>query len=175
MRGVAARYPAYDRASASLFDVEARIEACRTRYQRATPIGAESDEQLALAAFVWSRSRGMLIAVTIDGPVRASFERGRAYYEARRGQMDLACADCHVRNVGKRLFAETISQGHPTAFPAYRLEWQTLGSLARRMRACLNGVRAELPPPNDPIYASLALYLAWRAQGLPIEAPGVRR
>lgn len=175
MRGVAARYPAYDRTSAALLDVEARIDACRTRYQHAAPFGAESDDRLALAAFVSSRSRGMPIAVAIDGPAREPFERGRAFYETRRGQIDLACEDCHVRNAGKRLLAETISQGHPNAFPAYRLEWQTLGSLSRRIRACLNGVRAETPAAGDPIYAALALYLAWRAQGLPIEAPGVRR
>ncbi len=175
MRGVAARYPAYDRASGALLDVEARIDACRTRYQRAEPLGADNDERLALAAFVSSRSRGMPIGVAIDGPAREWFDRGRAFYQTRRGQIDLACEDCHVRNAGKRLLAETISQGHPNAFPAYRLEWQTLGSLSRRIRACLNGVRAEVPAAGDPIYASLALYLAWRAQGLPVEAPGVRR
>jgi sulfur-oxidizing protein SoxA len=175
MRGVAARYPAYDRVRGTLLDIEARIDGCRTRYQRAAPFGAENDERLALAAFVSNRSRGMPIAIAIDGPAREWFERGRAFYQTRRGQIDLACDDCHVRSVGKRLLGETISQGHPNAFPAYRLEWQTVGSLTRRIRSCLNGVRAEVPAADDPVYLSLALYLASRAQGLAIEAPGVRR
>jgi len=89
--------------------------------------------------------------------------------------MNLACAGCHDRNWGKRLYTETISQGHPTAFPAYRLEWQGLGSLSRRIRACLFGVRARMPPPGAQELTEIALYLAWRAQGLPLEAPGVRR
>ena len=70
---------------------------------------------------------------------------------------------------------EKISQGHPTAYPVYRLDWQALGSLERRFRACLSGVRAEMMPYESPAYRDLELFLSWRAQGLPIETPGVRR
>ena len=83
---------------------------------------------------------------SIDGPARAAFERGREFYARRHGQMNLACTHCHDQNWGKRLLGETISQGHGTGFPAYRLEWQALGSLQRRLRACLFGIRAEMPP-----------------------------
>ena len=89
--------------------------------------------------------------------------------------MNLACTHCHDQSYGKRLYTETISQGHGTAFPAYRLEWQGQGSLQRRLRACLFGVRAEMPKPGAPELTDLELYLAWRANGLPIESPGVRR
>ena len=47
--------------------------------------------------------------------------------------------------------------------------------LDRRLRACLAGIRAEMPAPGAPELQDLALFLAWRAGGLPIEAPGVRR
>ena len=33
----------------------------------------------------------------------------------------------------------------------------------------------EMPPPGAPELTDVELYLAWRAQGLPLEAPGVRR
>ena len=113
-------------------------------------------------------------AVAIDGDPRAAFERGRAFYTQRHGQMNLACTQCHDQNWGKRLLAETISQGHGNAFPAYRLEWQGLGSLQRRIRACLFGIRAEMPPPGTPELTDVELYLgvaragaaarnAWRA------------
>jgi len=36
-------------------------------------------------------------------------------------------------------------------------------------------VRAEPPPYNAPDLLDLSLFLAWRAQGLAIESPGVRR
>jgi L-cysteine S-thiosulfotransferase len=175
MRGVAARYPAFDVAAGAVFDLEARINACRMRYQDAKPFERESDELLALTAYVAYQSRGMPFAVTIDGPQRGAFDRGRALYTTRHGQMNLSCAQCHEQNWGKRLYAETVSQGHGNAFPAYRLEWQTLGSLQRRIRACFFGIRAEMPRPGAPELTDLELYLAWRATGLKLEAPGVRR
>jgi sulfur-oxidizing protein SoxA len=175
MRGVAARYPAFDQSAGAVIDLGARINACRVRNQALKPLERESDDLLALTAYVAYQSRGMPTAASIDGPARASFDRGRALYTTRYGQMNLSCAQCHDQNWGKRLYAETISQGHGNAFPAYRLEWQTLGSLQRRIRACLFGVRAEMPRPGAPELTDLELYVAWRAQGLPLEAPGVRR
>ncbi len=175
MRGVAARYPAVDAASGTLFDVEARINDCRTRRQRAAPFARESEELLAITAYVALQSRGMPFAVSVDGAARPAFERARAFYHERHGQMNLSCAQCHEQNWGRRLLAEKISQGHGTAFPAYRLEWQSMGSLDRRLRACLNGIRAEMPAAGAPETIGLALFLAWRAEGLKLEAPGVRR
>jgi sulfur-oxidizing protein SoxA len=175
MRGAAARYPAFDQSAGAVIDLEARINACRVRNQALTALEHESDDLLALTAYVAYQSRGMPTAASIDGPARASFERGRSSYTTRHGQMNLSCAQCHEQNWGKRLYAETISQGHGNAFPAYRLEWQTLGSLQRRIRACLFGVRAEMPRPGAPELTDLELYVALRAQGLPLEAPGVRR
>jgi sulfur-oxidizing protein SoxA len=175
MHGVAANYPKFDANAAAELDLEARINDCRTRREQAPALARESEDLLALTAFVAYQSRGAPLAVTIDGPARASFERGREFYFTRHGQMNIACTQCHDQNWGKRLLAETISQGHPTAFPAYRLEWQGVGSLQRRLRACLFGIRAEMPAPGAPELTDLELYLAWRSQGLPIEAPGVRR
>jgi len=175
MRNVAARYPAFDRSSGEVVDLEARINACRMQRQRLSAWPREADDLLALTAYVARQSRGMPLTVAINGPAKASFDRGRALFHTRHGQMNLSCAQCHDENWGKRLLAETISQGHGNAFPAYRLEWQTLGSLQRRIRACYYGVRAEMPAPGARELTDLELYLAWRAQGLPLEVPGVRR
>ena len=175
MRGVAARHPRFDAVTGTLFDLEARINDCRTRRQRAGSWPRESEDLLALTAYVAFQSRGMPLAVAIDGDARPAFERGRAFYMKRQGQMNLACTQCHDQNWGKRLLAETISQGHGNAFPVYRLEWQGLGSLQRRIRACLFGIRAEMPPAGTPILTDVELFLAWRAEGLPVETPGVRR
>jgi L-cysteine S-thiosulfotransferase len=175
MRGVAARHPAFDAASGGVLDLEARINDCRVRRQKEPALARESDDLLGLTAYVAMQSRGMPLAVRIDGPAAAAFERGRVFYNQRHGQMNLSCAQCHDQNWGKRLYAETVSQGHPNAFPAYKLEWQTMGSLQRRLRACLFGIRAEMPPAGAPELTDLELFLAWRAQGLPLESPGVRR
>src|SRR5262249_10067288 len=111
----------------------------------------------------------------IDGPAKAHFEAGEASYRLRRGQMNLSCAHCHEANRGKRLLSETISQGQPNGYPADRMEWPTMGSLERRRPGCPPGVWPRRLPYGSPDYLDLELYLAWRAQGLPIESPGVRR
>ena len=175
MKGVAARYPLYDAKLGRLLNLEGRIQHCRAERQQADPLPYESQPLLALTALVAHESRGLPMSVRVDGPARAAFENGRALYYERQGQLDLSCAQCHEDNWGKRLRAERISQGHANGFPIYRLEWQTLGSLHRRLRACYQGVRAEPPTSGAPELLALELYLAWRAQGLPIETPAVRR
>jgi len=175
MRGVAARYPKVDPASGKLLDLEGRINLCRAERMGAEALRRESEELLALSAYLARQSRGEPIRVEIGGAAQSHFESGRAFYYRRHGQLNLSCAHCHEQNWGKRLYAETITQGHPNAWPAYRMEWQTLGSLERRLRACLSGIRAEMLPYGASQYLDLELFLAWRAQGLPVEAPGVRR
>ena len=175
MKGVAARYPAFDTKAGRLLNLEGRINECRTAHQGATPFPYESEALLSLTAYVAHQSRGMPVAVAIDGPARKHFETGEKLYYQRRGQLNLACAQCHTENWGRKLGPETISQGHPNAYPLYRLEWQTLGSLQRRFRSCLSGIRAEMLPYGAPEYLDLELYVAWRAAGLEIETPGVRR
>jgi len=175
MKAAATRYPRIDPGAARLVNLEGRINLCRTRNQASAALAYESEELLALTAFVAHQSRGMPMNVAIGAQNRENFERGRALYHRRLGQMNLACTHCHDQNWGKTLLADTISQGHGNAYPIYRLEWQTVGSLHRRMRSCLYGVRAEMWPGGAEQFLDLELYLAWRAGGLPIETPGVRR
>ena len=73
-----------------------------------------------------------------------------------------------------KLAGAVIPQGHPNGYPEYRLEWQTMGSLTRRIRNCMVGVRAEPFPPDSAEMTALALFLAARAAGLKIETPAVR-
>lgn len=175
MKGVAARYPRIERDADGLLNLEGRINRCRTVHQRAPVLAYESDELLSLTALVAHQSRGFPVDVSIEDRARAHFERGRDTYFRRMGQINLACVHCHDRNAGRRLLAETISQGHGNAYPIYRLEWQSAGSLHRRLRSCYFGVRAQLPPYGAQELLDLELYLAWRATGLAIETPGVRR
>ena len=174
MKGVATRYPLLDRGTGRLLNLEGRIMQCTEQRQRAPPLAYESEALLALTTYVRHQSRGMPVSVTIDSQARSYFEKGRALYYQRMGQMNLSCANCHQENWGRNLGPETISQGHGSDYPVYRLEWQTLGSLQRRFRSCFSGVRAEMLPYGAPEYLDLELYLAWRGNGLPIETPGVR-
>ncbi len=174
MQGVAARYPAVA-ADGALLNIEARIERCRTRNQSQPAFGHESEPLLALTAAIALRSRGMSVAVATDGPAAAYLAEGRRFYTTRQGQLNLSCGQCHDENAGRRLRGDVISSGLGTGYPAYRLEWNTLGSLHRRLRACSLGVRATQFELGSPEYLALELFLAQRANGLPLEAPGLRR
>jgi sulfur-oxidizing protein SoxA len=175
MWGAATRYPLVDGATKQLLNVEGRINQCRTVRQGAPAFGHESEALLSLTAYVAFQSRGMPLAASADGPARPHYEAGRRLYTTRMGQMNLACTQCHDANWGRQLLAEMVSQGQPNGYPAYRLEWQALGSLHRRLRACLFGIRAEPFPAGSPELLSLELYLAVRGKGLPVETPAVRR
>jgi sulfur-oxidizing protein SoxA len=174
MAGVAARYPVVAEDGA-LLNLEGRIERCRTRHQGEAALGYESDALLSLTAAVALRSRGMPMSVAVDGKAAPFLEAGRHLYETRQGQLNLACGQCHDDNAGRRLRGDVISNGLGTGYPAYRLEWNTLGSLHRRLRACSLGVRATQFELGSPEYLALELFLADRARGLPMEAPGLRR
>ena len=176
MKGVAARYPKFDEAARRPIDLEGRILRCRAERQQAPPLARESRELLALTAYVARQSRGMPVqdAVAADPRLRPFRDAGRARFERRQGQIALSCAQCHDDNWGKSLAGNTIPQAHPTGYPLYRLEWQSVGSLQRRLRNCLIGMRAEPYAYGAPEYLELALYLMWRARGMKMEAPAVR-
>ncbi|HSC01108.1 MAG TPA: sulfur oxidation c-type cytochrome SoxA, partial [Burkholderiaceae bacterium] len=143
MRGVAARYPDWDKIGGKPVDLSQRINLCRTRHQRVPPLPPESAEMIGLETYVAHQSRGMPLTTGTARELEAPRERGRRLYEQRIGQLNLSCALCHDGLPGRVLGGATIPQGHVNGYPTYRLEWQGMGSLQRRIRNCLSGVRAE--------------------------------
>jgi L-cysteine S-thiosulfotransferase len=174
MKGVAARYPALDAATLQPIDLAGKIQQCRTERQKAAPWPRESKPLLALTAYIGLQSRGMPITPGTESALAEAAARGRTLFTRRLGQLNLACANCHDDNWGQKLGSATIPQGHATGYPLYRLEWQGLGSLQRRMRNCLTGVRAEPFGPDAAEWVDLEAYLMQRAAGMPIETPAVR-
>jgi sulfur-oxidizing protein SoxA len=174
MKGVAARYPAFDTESGKPVDLEQRINLERVRHQQAPLLRAESSELLALSTYVALQSRGEPIAPPNDERLAPFIAAGRAFFNLRQGQLNLSCALCHDDNWGKRLAGNIVPQGHPNGYPLYRLEWQSVGSLQRRLRNCISGMRAEVPEYDSPEYVDLELFLMQRAAGMPMESPAVR-
>jgi sulfur-oxidizing protein SoxA len=174
MKGVAARHPSFDTAKGRPISLEQRVNLCRIDRQQAPPLAHESRDLLALTAYVARQSRGLPIDVAIDGRTQPFLDAGRATFHRRQGQLNLACSQCHDDLWGRSLVGNVIPQAHPTGYPIYRLEWQGLGSLQRRLRNCLVGVRAEPYDYGAPELVDLELFLMWRARGMSIEAPAVR-
>jgi sulfur-oxidizing protein SoxA len=174
MRGVAAHYPDFDAAEARPVTLAQRINLCRTRHQQASPFAYESRELLALEAFIAQQSRGLPIKPNPDKNLEPFVSQGRDLFMQRQGQLNLGCTNCHDDNWDKHLAGSPITQAHPTGYPEYRLEWQTLGSLERRLRSCMAGIRAKPYDYGAPEMVELELYLMSRAAGMPVETPAVR-
>jgi len=174
MVGVAARYPDWDDQSNRPVDLDGRIELCRARHQDAEPFGRESDDLLALSAFLTHQSKDLAITPPDDPRLTPWLERGETLYTSRMGQLNLSCAICHDDNAGSHLASALIPEAHPTGYPQYRLEWQTMGSLSRRFGNCLFGVRAKTFAAGSDEYIALELYLKSRAAGLALESPAIR-
>lgn len=174
LHGVAARFPAFDAGLQRPVNLAQRINLCRQNRQQAAPWRLESQELLSLESFVALQSRGLPMAPPTDARLQPFVERGRARYQQRLGQLDLSCAQCHDQRWGQRLGGTVIPQAHPTGYPLYRLEWQGLGSLQRRLRNCLSGVRAQPWPYGAQELVELELYLAAQASGMALESPAVR-
>jgi sulfur-oxidizing protein SoxA len=174
MKGVAARYPAFDAGRGRPIDLEQRVNICRADRQQATPLPFEGKELLALTAYIGRQSRGMPIETGNDERIKPFIEAGRDLFNRRQGQLNLSCAQCHDDNWGQKLAGAPVPQGHATGYPLYRLEWQSLGSLQRRLRNCIVGMRAEPYAFGAPEYVDLELYLMWRARGMKVETPAVR-
>lgn len=172
--GVAARYPRHDRRDDRPISLAGRVNRCRTEHQGAAAQTADGPQVLPLTVWLAWRSRGAPIVPDPDPRLEPWRQRGERLWQQRLGQLNLACVHCHDQRAGQRLGGALIPQGHPTGVPAYRLEWQAPGSLERRLRSCLVGVRAEPFAPGSDEWLALELYLMKRAAGMVVEGAAVR-
>ncbi|MGY8904029.1 MAG: sulfur oxidation c-type cytochrome SoxA [Burkholderiales bacterium] len=174
MKGVATRYPAFDGSLNRPVNLQQRINQCRVKHQQAQALPAQGPDSLGLESFVGLQSRGLPINPPPDERLAIHRAKGEQLFHQRMGQLNLSCAQCHNQLAGQRLGGSTIPQAHPTGYPQYRLEWQAVGALQRRLRNCMTGVRAQPYAWDAAEMLELELYLAQRAQGMVLETPGVR-
>lgn len=174
LKGVSISYPKYNEEDGKLRAIQDEINNCRTKRMKAKAWKWESDNMLGMAIFVKKQSRGMPLNVSIAGKAAPFYEKGKAFYNERRGGLDLACKHCHTDYAGMHIRANVLTSGLPNGFPTYRLKWQKPGSLHRRFRGCNTNVRSEPYKQGSDEYTNLELYLSHRANGLPNETPSVR-
>jgi L-cysteine S-thiosulfotransferase len=174
MKGIAARYPAFDKMLGRPVNLEQRINLCRARHQDASPLAYESRDLLALTAFVAEQSRGAAISPGTVPELEPFLAKGHDFFMKRQGQLNLGCTNCHDGNWNKHLAGSAVTQAMATGYPLYRLEWQSVGSLQRRLRNCITGMRAQNYDYGAPELVEVELYLMSRARGMPIETPAVR-
>jgi len=188
-------FPKLD-ASRKLVNLEDQISICRQRVEATTNANANSiatttastqsftnDDNPTLELSTFLNDAARQLAINIAPPTnplhaiiwKKNLADGERLFKTRLGHMNLSCQQCHDGKVGASMRAQKITAGHPTGFPAYRISWQGLGSIERRIRACYSGVQAQVPAPQDMRLRQLELYLKTRAQGLQLEGPSIRQ
>jgi sulfur-oxidizing protein SoxA len=144
MKGVAARYPAIPPGADSRSISEGRINLCRVENQKAERLAPES--RRPAVAYRLCRAS---VARPADRAARRCPRLASWRAEARRstrrrqGQLNLSCALCHDDNAGKKLAGIAIPAGPSDRLSDLSARMADLGSLKRRLRNCLVGLRAE--------------------------------
>jgi sulfur-oxidizing protein SoxA len=176
--GIANRYPFFDKESGKVITLEAAINTCREANGE-KPLGWQKGDMADISAYMHYTSRGKIINVEIpdDPRAQAIYEAGKQQFYAKRGQMNMACADCHVYNSGNKIRADLLSPalGQVTHFPVYRSKWGNLGTLHRRYGGCNKQVRAKPYKAQGPEYTALEYFHTYMSNGLEINGPGSRK
>jgi len=176
-RNIAQRYPYWDERTNMVRTIELDINECLKRKGQSPIENMKNGTMAEVAAYMKSLSRGQRVQTAILTPAaRDAYEEGRAFFWARRGQLNLSCATCHVDNAGKQLGGKIVSAalGHGVGYPAYRSEWSELGTLHWRYAACNLQVRAAPFKAQSRQYRRLQYYQTYLQQGLPLTAPSQR-
>lgn len=177
--GIAHYYPQWDSHKGAVVTLAQAVNNCRIANQE-PPLDTLKGPMAQLLAYMAFTSRGQPISVVIpDNDPRAlqAYQQGRAFYYQRRGQLNFACATCHIQNAGKKLRSEMLSAalGHTNSWPTYRLKWGEMGTLQRRFNECLEQIKAPVFPPSSIEFNNLEYFLAYMGNGVNITGPSTRK
>ncbi|MCB1724893.1 MAG: sulfur oxidation c-type cytochrome SoxA [Chromatiaceae bacterium] len=176
---IANRYPHWDADRRMVVTLPMALNECRTANGE-EPLPYKKGKLMSVLAFVTFESRGQKTAVDVpaeDDDALAAYEKGKAFFYTRRGQLNLSCAHCHVAYPGQLLRSETLSPalGHTTHWPVYRSKWGEMGSLHRRFAGCNEQVRAKAFDAQGEEYRDLEYFLTYMNNGLPLNGPASRK
>mgnify|MGYP006285561223 CR=1 FL=1 len=170
------QYPYFDTDRGEVITLELAINECRTS-NGAEPLGWKKGDIAKISGFLGYEARGKEIDVEVpNDEAQAWYERGKNHFYAKRGQLNMACADCHQYYSGQKARANVLSPalGHTTHFPVHRKKWGGLGTLHRRYGGCNRNIRAKPLPAQSEEYRALEYFEAYMSNGLEINAPGGR-
>lgn len=173
MKGVRAHMPKVND-KGELWSLENYVNDCRTSRMGAEAWGWNSQEMKNMTAAIGLQSRGMPVAVEIDGEAAPFWEKGKEMYYTRYGQLEMSCANCHEDNFGNNIRSDHLSQGQINGFPLYRLKDQGAVSMHQRFVGCVRDTRGVPFEAGSQEFRELELYVASRGNGLAVETPAVR-
>lgn len=174
---IRAKYPMYDEKADTVKTLEGEINACREANDE-KPLKWKKGDIAKLSAYIAYEGRGNKIEVaTPEGKALEWYEKGKNQFYAKRGQLNMACADCHVYNSGNKIRADLLSPalGQPSHFPVYRSKWGELGTLHRRYGGCNGQVRAKPFKAQSDEFKALEYFQVYMSNGLEWNGPGSRK
>ena len=191
--GAYAELPRYFADAGRVLDLEARIIWCMTTLQgfaqadlvaHPYPAPGEPTKEIgALATYVASKSNGLALAPRLAHPrERQARALGEALYYRRQGPLDFSCATCHGAD-GKRIRLQELAHlAKPEAaravigeWPAYRVSSGHTMTMQHRLYDCFWQMRLPEVEIGSAVPVALAMYLASRAEGGLLSAPGLKR
>ncbi|MCL4150005.1 UNVERIFIED_CONTAM: hypothetical protein GTU68_000684 [Idotea baltica] len=175
---IRARYPQHDAKNDTILTLESDINKCRADNDEA-PLKWKKGAIADLSAYIAFEGRDTPVAVKVpeSDQALAWYNKGKQFFYAKRGQLNMACADCHVYYSGRMVRSETLSPalGHPTHFPVYRSKWGNMGTLHRRYAGCNQNIRAKGFKAQSDEYKALEYFQAFMSNGLDYNGPGTRK
>lgn len=178
------KYPHYDAEKNDIITLEGALEACKKEHDGEGFVNKEGKPQLdkgkieQLAAYIGMEGRGGKIDIpTPEGKALDWYEQGKNYFYAKRGQLNMSCADCHIYYAGKHIRADLLSPalGQVTHWPVYRSAWEETRSLHNRFKGCNEQVRAAGLKPESKEYKALEYFLTYMSNGQEWNGPGSRK
>ena len=182
---VRVKYPHWDSETQKVVTLEGDINKCLTDNGE-KPLKGKKGSLAHVSAYLAFEARGQKVNVVVpdDPKAKEAYEQGKQFFYAKRGQLNLSCADCHVYQAGMYVRADLLSPtvGHTTHFPVWRRKWQLgdknedgFGTLHRRYDGCNKQVRAKPFKNQGEEYRNLEFFHASMSNGLEINGPGYRK
>ena len=176
--GIRQNYPYFDTDRGEVITLELAINECR-KANAEKPLKWKKGHIADISAYMASTSTGNVFDIKIPNDPRAlaAYERGKKHFYQKRGQLNMACADCHKFYSGNKIRADLLSPalGHLTHFPVYRSKWGGLGTTHRRYGGCNKQVRAKPFPAQSEEYRALEYFHTYMSNGLAVNGPGARK
>lgn len=176
-RNVAGTYPRFDPARGKVVTFEMALNDCRRAngegefaYGQRRPMGA-------LTAYARTLSDGMRMDVRVDSPAALTkYEAGKALFFQRIGQLNAACAGCHLLNAGNIMRMEIISPalGHATHWPVFR-GGEELMTFQGRFNRCMEQMRAVPYGYASEEWNNLEYFLSYISNGIPLKSSVFRK
>jgi len=176
--GIRQNYPYFDTTRGEVITLELAINECREANGE-KPLKWKVGPIADISAYMAYTSRGNVFDIKIPDDPRAvaAYERGKKHFYQKRGQLNMACADCHKFYSGNMVRADLLSPalGHLTHFPVYRSKWGGMGTTHRRYGGCNKQVRAKPFKAQSAEYRALEYFHTYMSNGLVVNGPGARK